>query len=108
MCKPKPPPRNTNNTVSNLFCFPFQTMTTPETMPGKEQQVFDASTGTFRQNSRKPVELSGAIDHLRFEDLTPAIGREYYDVDIVDDLMNAENSDDRLRDLALAGKAYQE
>lgn len=82
-------------------------MTLLETMPGKEQQVSDGNAGIFRQSSRKPVELSGAIEHLRSEDLTPAIGREYYDVNIVDDLMNAENSDDRLRDLALAGKSHR-
>jgi hypothetical protein len=81
-------------------------MTALETMPEKEQQVSDASAAIFRQSSRKPVELSGAIEHLRSEDLTPAIGREYYDVNIVDDLMNAENSDDRLRDLALAGRTH--
>ena len=82
-------------------------MTLLETMPGKEQQVSDGNAEIFRQSSRKPVELSGAIEHLRFEDLTPAIGREYYDVNIVDDLMNAGDSDDRLRDLALAGKSHR-
>jgi hypothetical protein len=83
-------------------------MTALETMPGKEHQVCAYNAEIFRQSSRKPVELSGAIEHLRSEDLTPAIGREYYDVNIVDDLMNAENSDDRLRDLALVGKVHQE
>jgi len=79
-------------------------MTALETMPAKEHQGSDSNAKIFRQSSRKPVQLSGAIEHLRSEDLTPAIGREYYDVNIVDDLMNAEDSDDRLRDLALAGK----
>jgi hypothetical protein len=82
-------------------------MTALEAMPGKEHQVPDSNAEIFRQSSQKPVELSGAIEHLRCEDLTPAIGREYYDVNIVDDLMNSENSDDRLRDLALAGKIPQ-
>ena len=81
-------------------------MTAAETMLQKAPQVTDSNAEIFRQSSRKPVEVSGAIEHLRSEDLTPAIGREYYDVNIVDDLMSAENSDDRLRDLAVASKAY--
>lgn len=83
-------------------------MTAHETMPGNEHKASDSSAEMFRQSSRAPVKLSGAIEHLRSEDLTPAIGREYYDVNIVDDLMNAENSDDRLRDLALASKRHHD
>lgn len=47
------------------------------------------------------MELSGALRHLLFEDTTPAIGREFIDVNIVEDLMNADNSDGILRDLAI-------
>jgi hypothetical protein len=79
-------------------------MTALETMPGNEQQVSELRSS---DKALEPVELSGAIEHLRSEDLTPAIGREYYDVNIVDDPMNAENSDDRMRDLALASKSHQ-
>lgn len=81
-------------------------MTALEAMPGREDQMSDTNAEIFKQSPRKPVQLSGAIEHLRCEDLTPAIGREYYDVNIVDDLMNARDSDDRLRDLALASKAH--
>ncbi|KAG7291112.1 hypothetical protein NEMBOFW57_001122 [Staphylotrichum longicolle] len=49
----------------------------------------------------KPLELSGALDQFIHEETTPEIGREYPDVNIVDDLLNAENSDAVLRDLAI-------
>ncbi|KAK3291777.1 uncharacterized protein B0H64DRAFT_408019 [Chaetomium fimeti] len=48
-----------------------------------------------------PLELSGALDKFSFEETTPEVGREYAHVNIVDDLMNAENADDLLRDLAI-------
>lgn len=52
----------------------------------------------------KPLELSGALDQFTHEETTPEIGREYPDVNIVDDLLNAENSDAVLRDLAITSK----
>jgi hypothetical protein len=52
-----------------------------------------------------PLELSGALDKFSFEETTPEVGREYANVNIVDDLMNAENADDALRDLAITSKS---
>lgn len=49
----------------------------------------------------KPLQLTGALDGFRYEETTPAIGREYTSVNIVDDILNAENADDKLRDLAI-------
>jgi hypothetical protein len=54
-----------------------------------------------------PLELSGALDKFSFEETTPEIGREYANVNIVDDLMNAENADDALRDLAITSKSLR-
>lgn len=47
------------------------------------------------------LKLSGALDKFSYEETTPITGREYLDVNIVDDLINAENADDLLRDLAI-------
>lgn len=56
-------------------------------------------TGTKRT---LPLKKSGVLDSsFKFEDTTPAIGREYRDTNIVDDLLNASNADDLLRDLAI-------
>jgi hypothetical protein len=48
-----------------------------------------------------PLKLSGALDKFSFEDTTPVIGREFLNVNIVDDLLNAPNADDLVRDLAI-------
>ncbi|KAJ5082536.1 hypothetical protein N7532_011579 [Penicillium argentinense] len=48
-----------------------------------------------------PLQLSGALDKFSFEETTPAIGREFHNVNIVDDLLNAPNADELVRDLAI-------
>lgn len=53
---------------------------------------------------REPLVLSGILDKFQYEDPTPALGREYTNVNIVDDLLNAENADELLRDLAITSK----
>jgi hypothetical protein len=56
------------------------------------------------QRYPEPLTLSGALDHFKYEETTPIIGREFLDVSIVDDFLNAENADERLRDLAIISK----
>ncbi|KAF2847459.1 taurine dioxygenase family protein [Plenodomus tracheiphilus IPT5] len=53
---------------------------------------------TYPQAQKK----SGALDtKFKYEEATPVIGREYPSVNIVDDLLNAEDADALLRDLAI-------
>ena len=54
----------------------------------------------------EPLKPSGKLDEFQWEDATPIIGREYPSVNIVDDLMNASNADELLRDLAIASKDH--
>ncbi|KAK8065747.1 taurine dioxygenase family protein [Apiospora hydei] len=49
----------------------------------------------------KPLQLSGALSKFAYEETTPVIGREYLNVNIVDDLLSATNADELLRDLAI-------
>ncbi|RAL07908.1 TauD/TfdA dioxygenase family protein [Aspergillus homomorphus CBS 101889] len=49
----------------------------------------------------KPLKKSGALDKFEYEETTPVIGREYPTVNIVDDLLNAPNADELVRDLAI-------
>lgn len=49
----------------------------------------------------EPLKLSGALKQFSYEDTTPVIGREFHNVNIVDDLMNNANADELLRDLAI-------
>jgi hypothetical protein len=51
-----------------------------------------------------PLRPSGKLDEFQWEDATPVIGREYPTVNIVDDLINASNADELLRDLAITSK----
>ncbi|KAH8662371.1 hypothetical protein BX600DRAFT_498913 [Xylariales sp. PMI_506] len=50
----------------------------------------------------KPLVPSGALEKFEYEETTPVIGREFINVNIVDDILNAENADELLRDLAIA------
>ena len=56
---------------------------------------------------RRPLELSGALDKFSYEDTTPEIGREFLNVNIVDDLIKAENADEVLRDLAITSESVR-
>ncbi|CAK4002159.1 taurine dioxygenase family [Lecanosticta acicola] len=58
-----------------------------------------AHTGT--QTYPAPLKRSGALDQFQYEDITPIIGREFLNVNIVDDLINAPNADQLLRDVAI-------
>lgn len=49
-----------------------------------------------------PLVASGLLDsRFKFEESTPSIGREYFNIDIVQDLLNAEETDELIRDLAI-------
>lgn len=52
----------------------------------------------------KPLRQSGALEKFQFEEATPVIGREFPTVNIVDDLLNAENADQLLLDLAITSE----
>ncbi len=56
---------------------------------------------TAKSASPEPLKLTGALNGFKHEDSTPVIGREYLDLNIVDDLLNAANSDELLRELAI-------
>lgn len=53
------------------------------------------------------LSLSGALDRFKYEEATPVIGREYVDVNLVNDIINAENSEELIRDLAITSMFYR-
>lgn len=55
------------------------------------------------EGHKEPLKLSGALDHLEHFDVTPVIGREYVNIDLVE-LLRAPNSDELLRDLAITSE----
>ncbi|KAF1944440.1 taurine dioxygenase family protein [Clathrospora elynae] len=55
-----------------------------------------------QQTYPAPQKKYGVLDTtFKFEETTPVIGREYPAVNIVDDILNASNADELLRDLAI-------
>lgn len=50
--------------------------------------------------SKKPLELKGVLEEFKYFDVTPVIGREFKDVDIVA-WLQSPNSDGLIRDLAI-------
>jgi hypothetical protein len=54
------------------------------------------------KQTRQPIIPAGALDSFRFEDTTPVIGREFLEVNIVNDILDAPDgkAEERLRDLA--------
>lgn len=70
--------------------------------PGVTSDVPIRSTPSEESPSYpEPLKLSGALDKFSFEDTTPVIGREFHNVNIVDDLLSAPDADELLRDLAI-------
>lgn len=53
----------------------------------------------------QPLKLSGVLEEFAHEDTTPTIGREFPSINIVDDLLNAENADELIRDLAITSES---
>ncbi|KAM5341388.1 hypothetical protein ACJ41O_014419 [Fusarium nematophilum] len=80
----------------------MSTTTTTTTTAPRVEAVLRAESET--KQYPKPLALSGALDKFKQEDLTPVIGREFLDVNLVDDIINANNSDELIRDLAITSK----
>jgi hypothetical protein len=75
-----------------------------EDQSAEEPHVLTPKHENATQHMREPVQATGVLDSLSWEDLTPAIGRAFENVNIIDDIVNAENADERLRELALMSK----
>ena len=52
---------------------------------------------------REPLKLKGVLDQYEHFDVTPTIGREYPSLNLKE-VLEAPNSDEILRDLAIIGK----
>ena len=48
----------------------------------------------------EPMKYGGSLDHLEYVEVTPIIGREYTKAKIKD-ILNADNAEEQLRDLAV-------
>jgi hypothetical protein len=57
--------------------------------------------------STKPIKSTGSLDKFESIDLTPVIGTEYPNIQLVE-LIKATNADDLLRDLAVKSTSQPE
>ena len=60
------------------------------------------SDGSRASPKRTPMRYGGSLDNYKSFDVTTIIGREFPELQL-SDLMNASNSDELLRDLAITG-----
>ena len=78
-------------------------MSTTTTVPiqvAEEHKVDQADP----QTHKTPLKLSGILDQFKSFDVTPVIGREYHDVNLKE-WLEASNSDELLRDLAITSES---
>lgn len=65
----------------------------------------DVNGNVTKSNNTTPLRKTGVLDDaFKFEETTPVIGMEYPNTNIVNDLLNATNADELLRDLAITSK----
>lgn len=58
-------------------------------------------------SSSLPLKLPRALDDFKLKETTQPWVRKFLNVDIVDDLLNAEKADERLRDFAIINLYYR-
>ena len=63
----------------------------------------DSVPVTSKGTRPAPLKLSGVLSQFRSKELTPVIGTEFFDVNLVE-WLNAPNADELLRDLAITGR----
>jgi hypothetical protein len=83
-------------------------MSPSATVPINLRYPTKGDSATSSRNT-EPLKKSGALDSaFEFEDITPSIGREYLTAQIVEDVLNAPNADDLLRDIAITSAYSQQ
>lgn len=88
-----------------VYTITWSTKMAPAIVEDVPSQDVPSTKETTEQKYPEPLKPSGALDQFKFEETTPVIGREFIGVNIVDDILNADNADERLRDLAITSMA---
>lgn len=86
-------------TLPNANMAPSAVDTTPVETPIRSKAAF-----TEPIEHREPQKTTGVLDAYEWVDSTPVIGREFPKASLVE-WLNAPNSDELLRDLAITSKA---
>lgn len=56
------------------------------------------------EQTKKPLKVKGVLEQFKYFDVTPILGREFQDVNLLQ-WLRAPNSDDLIRDLAITSKS---
>ena len=64
------------------------------------KEILTEELPELRTGHREPIKSTGALDQYEHFEVTPVIGREYVNVNLLE-LLRAPNSDDLIRELAL-------
>lgn len=83
--------------------------TSPVVVPVTSEKTSDSHPlkGSVQDTARpkslkvEPLKLKGVLDQYKSFDITPCLGREFHEDVQLADLIQAENSDELLRDLAI-------
>lgn len=65
--------------------------------------IDETPVAVTKNQHRQPLKLSGALESYESFDVTPIIGREFPKANLVE-WLDAQNSDELLRDLAITSK----
>lgn len=74
-----------------------------------EVEAPQVGNGALKQkivNGRQPLRYSGTLDQFKSEEITPVIGTEYPETNLVE-LLKSPNADELLRDLAVKSKVIR-
>lgn len=77
--------------------------TPQETASHGASSAFKHESEGNHTHAGRPLNLSGALVSFPYEECTPEIGREYLYFDIVKDILEADNANELIRDLAITG-----
>jgi hypothetical protein len=75
------------------------------TVSDLKKATLDATESTTKSEiKRESLKLSGVLDQFKSFDVTPVIGKEFPEANVVD-WLKADNADELLRDLAITSKS---
>ena len=69
--------------------------------PGIIEEKSSSEALIDNAHASEPLKSTGVLEKFDYEEVTPIIGREFPKLNIVNDLINAEDSDELLRELAI-------
>lgn len=70
--------------------------------PSLTETIPSITSLSLKETTRvAPLELGTSLNDVEYEDVTPVIGREFYNLNIVDDILNHPDADARIRDVAI-------